>query len=88
MRNHGAIVVSASVQEATIEAVALEAAARYHLEAVASGGEEIPLAEVLNSKPDYDRYFRPMMWEANFRRLRRSDPDLFEFLRPEGSAVR
>ena len=29
----------------------------------------------------YQKHFLPNMWDANFERLRRSDPDLFEWLR-------
>ena len=28
----------------------------------------------------YRKHFLPNMWEANFERLRRSDPDLFDTL--------
>jgi L-fuculose-phosphate aldolase len=77
MKNHGAIVVSDSLENATVEAVTLELAARYEFECRAVGGTELPEAEILASKPSYDKYYRPMMWEANLRRLRRSDPDLF-----------
>ena len=47
MKNHGAIVASQSLEHATIEAVMLEEAARYHLECEAIGGTEIVEAEVL-----------------------------------------
>ena len=46
MKNHGAIVASQSLEQATIEAVMLEEAARYHLECEAAGGTEIVEAEV------------------------------------------
>jgi hypothetical protein len=55
----------------------LEQAARYHIEAEAIGGTEIPEAEVRRGREAYHKYFLPNMWEANLRRLRRSDPDLF-----------
>jgi L-fuculose-phosphate aldolase len=78
MKNHGAIVASQSLEQATIEAVMLEEAARYHLECVAVGGTEIIEAEVVAGKAAYQKYFLPNMWEANLARLRVSDPDLFE----------
>ncbi len=100
MRNHGAIIASGSIEAATVEAMTLEAATRYHIECEAIGGAEIPEAEVVQSRRDYDRYFRRMTWDANLRRLRRSDPDLFDWLdrplamaagpgdiTPEGSAA-
>lgn len=80
MKNHGALVASDSLENATIEAITLEKAARYHIECEAAGGDEIPLAEVVQSRKEYDLYYRPMMWAANLRRIRRSDPDLFDHL--------
>lgn len=77
MKNHGAIVASQSLEQATIEAVMLEQAARYHLACVAAGGTEIVEAEVLAGRAAYRKYFLPNMWDANVERLRRSDPDLF-----------
>ena len=77
MKNHGAIVASQSLEHATIEAVMLEEAARYHIECEAIGGTEIVDAEVRNGRAAYQKYFLPNMWEANLERLRRSDPDLF-----------
>ncbi len=80
MKNHGAIVAADSVENAVIEAITLEAAARYHLECVAAGGSEILEAEVRGGKAMYRRHYLPQMWRANLARLRRSDPDLFEDL--------
>jgi len=77
MKNHGAIVASQSLEQATIEAVMLERCARYHLECVAAGGTEIVEAEVRAGRAAYQKYFLPNMWDANLERLRRSDPDLF-----------
>ena len=31
------------------------------------------------AKP-YRRYYIPQTWDANLRRIRRTDPDLFEYL--------
>jgi ribulose-5-phosphate 4-epimerase/fuculose-1-phosphate aldolase len=80
IKNHGAIVASQSMEDATIEAIALEESARYHLECEAVGGTEIAEAEVLGGKAMYRKHFLPTMWEANLARLRRSDPDLFDAL--------
>lgn len=82
MKNHGAIVASDSLENATIEAVTLESAARYHLECEAAGGTEILEAEVRAGKAMYRKHYLAHMWEANFERLRRSDPDLFAYLSP------
>jgi len=80
MKNHGAIVVSDSVENAVIEAITLEQAARFHLECVAAGGTEIAEAEVRGGKTMYRRHYLPQMWRANLERLRRSDPDVFAVL--------
>jgi ribulose-5-phosphate 4-epimerase/fuculose-1-phosphate aldolase len=80
IKNHGAIVASQTLEHATIEAVMLEEAARYHLECEAAGGTEIALDEVVAGKAMYQKYFLPNMWDANFGRLRTSDPDLFAWL--------
>lgn len=80
MKNHGAIIASDSVENATIEAVMLESSARYHLECEAAGGTEILEDEVINGQMMYRKHFLPNMWEANFERLRQSDPDLFRCL--------
>lgn len=82
MKNHGAVVASESLEQATIEAMMLERCAEYHLAAEQIGGTEFPLDEVVRGKGRYRELFLPNMWEANFRRLRRSDPDLFEHLDP------
>ena len=81
MKNHGAIIASDSLENATIEAITLEkACARYHLECVAAGGTEIIEAEVLGGKAMYRKHYLPQMWGANLERLRRTDPDLFAWL--------
>jgi L-fuculose-phosphate aldolase len=77
IKNHGAIVASQSLERATIEAMMLDVAARYHIEAEAIGGTEFPEAEVVRGRAAYHRHFLPNMWEANVRMLRQSDPDLF-----------
>ena len=80
IKNHGAIVVSDSLEKATIMALTLEQSARYHLEAEAAGGTEFPVAEARRGKAKYHQHYLPQMWDACYRRLRRSDPDLFALL--------
>jgi L-fuculose-phosphate aldolase len=84
MKNHGAIIASDTLENATIEAITLEACARYHLECEAAGGTEILEAEVVAGKAMYRKHYLPNMWDANFARLRRSDPDLFAVPQPPG----
>ena len=78
--NHGACFVCPSLEEATVKAIAYESSARAHYEAKVVGGHEMPEAEAARAKKAYHKYFIPMMWEANYRRLRRTDADLFETL--------
>ena len=80
MKNHGAIIASDTVEHAVIEAITLEQCARYHLECVAAGGTEILHDEVIGGKAMYRKYYLQQMWAANYRRLRRTDADLFELL--------
>ena len=80
LKNHGAIVASDSLEHAVIEAITLEQCARYHLECVAAGGTEILHDEVVGGKAMYRKHYLQQMWTANYRRLRRSDPDLFALL--------
>jgi L-fuculose-phosphate aldolase len=87
IKNHGAIVAGSSIGEATVKALTLERCARYHLEAEAAGGTEFPELYVTQGKPKYHQYYVPQMWEANMRRLRKSDPDLFADQAVEGLSV-
>ncbi|MCU1401582.1 MAG: class aldolase/adducin family protein [Acidimicrobiales bacterium] len=80
LQNHGAIIASDTLEHAVIEAMTLEMCARYHLECVAAGGKEIALDEVVGGKTMYRKYFLQHMWDANYRRIRRTDPDLFATL--------
>lgn len=79
MKNHGAIIASDSLENATIEAITLEKACRIQLESEAIGGTPILEAEVLSGKAMYRKHYLPQMWAANVERLRRSDPDLFSW---------
>lgn len=77
IKNHGAVIAGETIAEATIKALTLERCARYHLEAEAIGGTVFPEAYVTRSNKKYHEYFLPQMWEANLRRLRKSDPEIF-----------
>jgi L-fuculose-phosphate aldolase len=80
IKNHGAIVVDETLENCTIKTLMLEKAARFHIDVERVGGSELPRAEVIRGRGTYHKHFLPNMWKANFRRLQRSDPDLFECL--------
>ncbi len=79
MRHHGAINVAESLESATVEALLLEEGARLHLAAQASNGEEITDDNVIRVRRE-NPFFRKLGWDANLRRLEKSDPELFAFL--------
>ena len=78
--NHGVVIVGETLALATVKAITLETSARCHVEAQQIGGKEMPVAEAIRAKGLYLANFVDAMWDANWRRLRRSDPDLFEAL--------
>lgn len=78
MRNHGAAVVGASVELATMRAVLLERAAEFHVLGKSIGGTPFPddPAFEWRRRPHVENL--PILWGSHLRRLRRTDPDLFE----------
>jgi len=80
IKNHGAVIVAESLETCTVMSFMLEKCAQYHMEAEAIGGSEFPEAEVVRGKEAYHKYFLPNMWESNYRRLRKTDPDLFAYV--------
>ncbi len=78
--NHGVVIADGSLALATVKAITLESSARCAVEAQMIGGKEMPIAEAVRSKRLYLDNFIGAMWDANWRRLRRSDPDLFDVL--------
>ncbi len=87
LKNHGAIIVGDTLENTTIKAMVLETACQYHIEAEKIGGTEFPETEVVRGKKAYHKYYLPNMWRANFRRLRKSDPDLFAWLDDQDRAT-
>jgi L-fuculose-phosphate aldolase len=77
IKNHGAIFLGESLENATIEALTFEKCARIQIEAEAVGGTEHARAYAEQSKQAYRQYYRPQMWAAAVRRLRRDDPAFF-----------
>lgn len=80
IKNHGAVVLGDSLEKATIKAMALEKAAKFHVAAKIAGGTEFAPAESARGKGQYEKYWMPSMWEAGYRRLRKSDADLWQWL--------
>ena len=68
---------AASIETTTVEAFTFEKCARIQLEAETIGGTEHVRAYAEHAKQAYRRYYRPQMWAAAVRRLRRDDPELF-----------
>jgi len=77
IKNHGAIFLGDSIETTTVEAFTFEKCARLQIEAESIGGTEHVRAYAEHSKQAYQRYYRPQMWAAAVRRLRRDDPELF-----------
>ena len=78
--HHGAVVVSGSLPDATVDTLMLEKCAHIHVEARAIGGAEMSRREIDQLRPEVDKYLREATWNAGFRRLRQSDPDLFAYV--------
>ena len=77
VKNHGAIFLGDSIETTTVEAFTFEKCSRIQIEAEMIGGTEHTQAYVERGKVAYHRYFRPQMWAAAVRRLRRDEPELF-----------
>lgn len=76
-KNHGAIFLGDSLESTTVEAFTFEKAAHIQIEAEMIGGTEHVRAYVERSKNAYHTYYRPQMWAAAVRRLRRDEPEFF-----------
>lgn len=82
MGHHGSLHVGDSLEHVTMEALIMELCAGYQLACMTVGGKELDRETAVSYRKAYlDNDFREQMWTANYRRLRRSDPDLFATLR-------
>jgi L-fuculose-phosphate aldolase len=82
MSHHGSLHAGDTLEHVTVEALLLELCAGYQLSAMAVGGRPLDEKTVRSYRAAYLKDgFREQMWLANYRRLLRSDPDLFETLR-------
>lgn len=79
MSHHGSVHVGASLEQVTAEAILFELCCRYQVAAMAIGGQPLDDHVAHAYRHAYLKSgFREQIWAANLRRLRRSDPDLFE----------
>jgi L-fuculose-phosphate aldolase len=78
MRNHGAVVTAPSVPIATALAVLLEAGARFQVLSMSAGGSPAETSMVSDTRKRAHSDNLQLVWEAHVRRLRRSDPDVFD----------
>lgn len=84
MGHHGSLHVGDSLEHATMEALIMELCAGYQVAAMAVGGKPLDDHTARSYRTAYLKYdFREQMWLANYRRLLRSDPDLFATLRQD-----
>lgn len=82
MGHHGSLHVGDSLEHVTMEALLMELCAGYQLAAMAVDGQPLDDGIAANYRHAYlNGGFREQMWQANYRRLLRSDPDLFAVLR-------
>jgi len=77
MKNHGALVAETSIQDATVKALTLERCAQIQVWSQLIGGVEAPEGFIEQAKPKMEKYFLPLMWQSNLKRVARSDPDVF-----------
>ncbi|MFI6451839.1 class II aldolase/adducin family protein [Streptosporangium amethystogenes] len=81
MGHHGSLHVGDTLEHVTVEALLMELCAGYQLAAMAVGGRPLDRTTAESYRSAYLKSsFREQMWAANYRRLRRSDPDLFAVL--------
>jgi L-fuculose-phosphate aldolase len=81
MGHHGAVHAGDTLENTTMEALVFELCCRYQVAAMAIGGQPLDDESARSYRGAYLKYaFRSYMWDANYRRIRRSDPDLFAVL--------
>jgi ribulose-5-phosphate 4-epimerase/fuculose-1-phosphate aldolase len=76
LSNHGVIIAAPTLEEATINSILIEQAARFQLEVSAAGGTTLP-AELMRRRVAFFRdTATAQLWQANLERVRHTDPDL------------
>jgi L-fuculose-phosphate aldolase len=77
--NHGVVHVGETLEQTTAEVIMFDLAAGVQLAAMAVGGKPMPAATARTYRDLFLKIsYRNDLWDANFRRLKRSDPDLFD----------
>jgi L-fuculose-phosphate aldolase len=81
MSHHGAVHAGVSLEVATVEALVMEFCCGIQLDALKIGAPPLDEQTAKSYRNAYLKYgFHQQMWDANYRRLCRSDPDLFQLL--------
>lgn len=81
MSHHGAIHAAASLEVATIDALLMEFCCGIANDVIKVGGALLDEGTVRSYRRAYlKNTFHRIMWDSNYRRIRKSDPDLFALL--------
>jgi L-fuculose-phosphate aldolase len=76
MKNHGALLVSESLEDAVVDAITLESCARIHLDAQLHGASEIAPAEVEAGRQNFVPHHLEHTWQAWLARVLAGWPEL------------
>ena len=82
MPHHGSVHTGESLELTVAETIVFSQCCEHQLAAMQTGAKPMDRKSALSYKAAYERFgFREQIWQANFRRLRQSDPDLFNTLK-------
>ena len=82
MPHHGSVHTGETLALTAAETIVFSQACEHQLAAMQTGAKPMDRKSALSYKSAYERFgFREQIWKANFRRLRQSDPELFETLK-------
>lgn len=83
MPHHGSVHAGETLEHTVAETIVFSQACEHQLAAMQTGAKPMSRESALSYKRSYEKYgFRDQIWQANYRRLRKSDPELFETLAP------
>jgi L-fuculose-phosphate aldolase len=78
MPHHGSVHVGETLEHTVAETLVFDIACEQQLRAMLTGAAPMDRQSALTYRDSYVKYgFREQVWEANFRRLLRTDPELF-----------